>query len=286
MADKAKYMASHPGDTAKAMFLPPPGTNPAVQSLYYAQIADMTYDATKGLTKGAKKMANKAGPISKKLLQRVGIKGLEKYAYSQTRNAISAGKGLTGLKMLRPIKNALTGAKAAITATKWGARGAQLLENLSAGPAGLVVDAVMIGMMVYGVIFDALDKSGIGNVLSPEYIKQTVAQITSSMNDKYAEAGLTDYFYAPAEFPVTDLIFQWDDTAKTYTTTSEWGPMYAELMDKYMTSQGFDKNWRDNVDAQDGKSTGPSTLTKILVIIGVFLCLMLFLGGLFFVMSN
>ncbi|NCW90289.1 MAG: hypothetical protein EBV73_07090, partial [Rhodocyclales bacterium] len=50
-ADKAKamgiYIVQNPGEMAKAMMLPPPGTDPEVQGLYYAQNAVMGLDVAR-----------------------------------------------------------------------------------------------------------------------------------------------------------------------------------------------------------------------------------------------
>jgi hypothetical protein len=150
----------------------------------------------------------------------------------------------------------------------------------------------MIGMMVYGLIFDALDKSGIGTVLTPDNIKGYVEEITRTSDKALADAGIPDYYSGPAEFPVTNLVFQWDEQSNAYVTTPEWGPMYSELVDKYMISQGFDKDWRDNVDAEpmklpvdDEDSSGPSEMTLILLAILAFIFILFCIGGLFFIIS-
>jgi hypothetical protein len=382
MSDTVKYIVSNPLDTTKAMFLPPPGTHPAVQSLYYAQIADITTSAASGLksvaVKVAPKTAGKASEvISKTMMKRIGTDSLRKFVYSQTRNAVTSigtealksiagpaaaakfkesrealdkaaketiestaddivklGKGKITQKLateaaeaiardapippsvakelgssvktgLTASKQAAEGAKiaktlysarVASTAAKFGVKAAslagRLASNLVFGPVGLALDAIMIGMMVYGLIFDALDKSGIGTVLTPDNIKGYVEEITRTSDKALADAGIPDYYSGPAEFPVTNLVFQWDEQSNAYVTTPEWGPMYSELVDKYMISQGFDKDWRDNVDAEpmklpvdDEDSSGPSEMTLILLAILAFIFILFCIGGLFFIIS-
>jgi hypothetical protein len=384
MSDLAKYVVSNPADATKAMFLPPPGTNPAVQSLYYAQIADITTSAASGLksvaVKVAPKTAGKASEvISKTMMKRIGTDSLRKFVYSQTRNAVTSigtealksiagpaaaskfkesrealdkaaketiestaddilklGKGKITQKLaieaaeaiardapippsvakelassvktgLTASKQAAEGAKiaktlysarVASTAAKFGVKAAslagRLASNLVFGPVGLALDAIMIGMMAYGLIFDALDKTGIGFVMTPNNIKGYVEEITRTSEKALTDAGIPDYYSGPAEFPVTNLVFQWDEQSNAYVTTPEWGPMYTELVDKYMITQGFDKDWRDKVDAEpmkspvdgdDEDSSGPSEMTLILLAILAFIFILFCIGGLFFIIS-
>jgi hypothetical protein len=368
-------------NNARGIFLPPPDAHPAVKSMYYADIADMSVTAAKGLksvaVKVAPKTAGKASEvISKTMMKRIGTDSLRKFVYSQTRNAVTSigtealksiagpaaaskfkesrelldkaaketiettaddilklGKGKITQKLateaaeaiardvpippsvakelgssvktgLTASKQAAEGAKIAkslyaarvtTTAAKFGVKAAslagRLASNLVFGPVGLALDAIMIGMMVYGLIFDALDKTGIGFVMTPNNIKGYIGEITRSSEKALTDAGIPDYYSGAAEFPVTNLVFQWDEQSNAYVTTPEWGPMYSELVDKYMISQGFDKDWRDKVDAEPVKSPlddaggEPSEMTLILLAIVAFIFILFCIGGLFFVMS-
>ena len=182
--------------------------------------------------------------------------------------------------------------KTSIMLSRMAATSAVLAEWV---PVGTIVDAVLMGLQVFGLIYEIFDKSGISTVMGPGEIKEAVSQIVETAEVNIADAGVPGYYSEEAEFPVTDLIFQWDPTSNSYSMTPEWGPMYTGLLDKYMASQGFKSNWR-TLMADDALSlseltkpsgpspTGPSP-TLVLILLILVIVVLTGVGLLFFLID-
>jgi hypothetical protein len=132
------------------------------------------------------------------------------------------------------------------------------------GPISLALDVAMLGLAIFGLIYDLLDNSGIGHVFTRAQIEEIITEINTETDKQFKEANLETYFQDPAEIPLTELIFDFDQDTLSATLTPEWGPMYSNYMDEYMLYKGYSANWRELIGAsqEPGPSGDPDSGTE------------------------
>ena len=288
-ADKAKamgiYIVQNPGEMAKAMMLPPPGTDPEVQGLYYAQNAVMGLDVARWA--GKKALKTRAGTfVSRKVAQRLANKIIVK----ETKRVLSlVGRRATAAARQLALKALI------IFSEKLAARTALLASfGAAAGPISeavfMVVDAVITVLSIGGLLFSLFDTNNLTDAFTHDQVKEIIDGLKKPVDEAYAKAGLPGYFSEEATFPVETVVFEYD-TMGNLTTTPVWGKRYNELQDEYMKSIGFDKNWRqvyEDANAADiiqqTKVPEPGPDKKRIVVGLVLLCCLLGIGFIIFLL--
>jgi len=259
------------------------------------------------------KMGDKAlniikGPAALNAIK--GARNLEKDAVETAVKELMENDSKLTLRMAQ-TKIALVADKAAVSASekaiiegvsgRFGialsrmAATANMLDAL--GPVGLVVDAILMSLQVFGLIYTIFDKTGLSIVMGPKDINGAIETVKKDSEKNLADAGVPSYYSEQAEFPVSSLVFQWDTKSNAYTTTPEWGPMYSGLVDKYMKNQGFSSNWRDLVAAkakaddaiapEATPKTNPITSSPLflLILFIIFLVVLGLIGAAFYFIS-
>lgn len=252
--------------------------------------------AKRAVTKAADKAAKEAlKDAAETLAKKEGIKIAEATART---SAAAAGEKIADKVAMEALEKAAVKA-----AEKAGIKTTEVLGRMAATqaalapfvPIGEVVDAVLITAQVFGLVYELFDKSGMSMVMGPGDVNNAIKQIVENADANMTKAGVPNYYSDPAEFPIEDLIFQWDPKTNSFTTTPEWGPMYSGLLDEYMKTQGFGKDWRDHVEStpmlqhQDSSASSSSTSPSpklVLIVLVAFLCVLAVIGGLFFIMSS
>ena len=215
-----------------SMLIPPPGTNPGVQSLYYAQNAQLAYGAVKGLGSVAGKL------VSQKVAQKVAQSVLVK----ATQNILNAVRQ----NITKAISMAIQKALGRAVATAVVKSGAQHTVLLAAGPIGAVVDGLVTCIQVFGLLFTMFDKSGIAFVMDSAFIKNITNGMNDELNKALEENGMPGYYSDEATFPVENFVFEQDKDGNPGIRKTGWGQTYLKFQDDYMSSKGFKKNWRDS----------------------------------------
>lgn len=273
MADTIKSVFT--ADTAKNILIPPPGTNDAVKGLYYAQNAQMGLAAVKGVGLAANKV------ISTKIAQKIAQSIISKATQAVINNVRqSISKAISELiaKML--------GKSVAVAGAKLGASGASHAALLSTSPVGAIVDAILMCVQVFGLLFMLFDKSGISFVMDKAFIYNITHGMNKALDDAYTKNGMPGYYSDEATFPVLNFIFETDKTGNT-TLTKGWGSTYLKFQDEYMASKGFKSNWRDSVKVTPPPTAPPPvSITSIIIFLVIMFFFILMLGGIYYVVTK